>query len=138
MISILILYHNFTISCFNCSGFQGSLGYVTKLVNECDITFICEHWLHPGELFSVFQNFNDKACFLKSCVKPKDIILHGRPYGGTGFICSNRKNVSFKNIGVDSHRICSIEVLVHGKIILSVIGIYLPHEDRSQGNMKST
>ena len=37
-------YHNFTISCFNCYGFKGSLGYVTKLVNECDITFFCEHW----------------------------------------------------------------------------------------------
>ena len=44
------------------------------------------------------QNFNDKVCFLKSSIKPNDTILHGRPYGVTGFICSNRKNVSSKNI----------------------------------------
>ena len=66
-----------------------------------------------------------------------DAIIHGRPYGGNGFICTKRENVLYKNVDFDSDRISVTEISVNSKVVCSVIGIYLPCDDHSTDSMES-
>ena len=61
------------------------MSYVSKFVSENEITFLCEHWLIPGEVSGINDKFRDSWCYAKSSVGPD--VLAGRPYGGVGFIC---------------------------------------------------
>ena len=38
----------FTLSTFNCNGLRSSMAYVTELVSNHNINFVCEHWLKPS------------------------------------------------------------------------------------------
>ena len=90
------------------------------------INFICEHWLKNGEFYNVAQKFSDKWVALKSSMDPSEII-NGRPYGGIGFICSKSEGITFQSIDVESDRICAIQLSMNRKVLINVIGVYLPY-----------
>ena len=76
---------------------------------------------------------NDYLCFLKSSIDPYD-DLRGRPYGGTGFLCKKKSNVAYKIIECNNDRLYGLQVLVNQTVALSIIGVYLPFYDSSEGN----
>ena len=63
---------------------------------------------------------------LKSSIDP-DVVLTGRPHGGIGFIAKRLHNIVYKPIHVDSDRICGVQLISNGKIVLTVYGVYLPY-----------
>ncbi len=63
---------------------------------------------------------------LKSSVDP-EVVLVGRPHGGIGFIAKRQENIVYKPVLVDSDRICGVQLISGGKILLTVFGVYLPY-----------
>ena len=95
---------------------------------------ICEHWLKVNELNSISDMCgNDYLCFLKSSIDPSN-DLRGRPYGGTGYLCKKKSNVTYKIIECNNDRLYGLKVLVNQTVALSIIGVYLPFYDSSEGN----
>ena len=63
---------------------------------------------------------------LKSSI-PADTILQGRPYGGTGFICKPVQHCTYHDIPQEDDRISVIEVRNNNRVVITLIGVYLPY-----------
>ena len=61
--------------------------------------------------------------------------MKGRPYGRTGFICRKSNGLSYCVIECDSDRLCAIKILRHPKVILNIIGVYLPYDTSGSEQM---
>ena len=84
----------------NCQGIKSNICYINSLLeHECNIMFVCEHWLKPSELYEVQSTFSKQGMWsnLKSSI-PADAVLQGRPYGGTGFICKTIQHCTFHDV----------------------------------------
>ena len=82
----------------------------------------------PSELYEVKSTFNSKGMWsnMKSSI-PADTILQGRPYGGTGFICKPVLHCTFHDISQEHDRISVIEVRNNNRVVIILIGVYLPY-----------
>ena len=122
---------------FNYNGLKGSLDYVSHLVSNNDIVFICEHWLCPGEFYDIRQIFSDSVCYLKSSIK-SDTVLKVRPYGGLGFVCKKKKYISYKSLDVNSDRISVLELSVNNNVLFNfnIIGVYLPYNNQTSESLE--
>ena len=112
----------------NCKGIKGNLDYVEHLLqNECDLMFVCEHWLKPCDLYQMNSHFREQSywCNLKSSV-PADEVLAGRPYGGVGFVCRKREHCTIKNVPHDDNRISVIQIINNKHVLVTIVGVYLP------------
>jgi len=123
----------FNILTFNCHGLKSSIDYIMKLYNDNDILFLSEHWLLSSEINLIKDKyFKNDWCNLKSSINPTE-VLTGRPHGGCGFVCKKVPGVSFKNVQCTNDRLCGVEVRVSQQTVLTVFGVYLPHESHSGG-----
>ena len=115
----------------NCNGLNSTINDVFDILSDRDnaIFFICEHWLRIEELNGINTLCDSEGLWshFKSSVDPEE-NLSGRPYGGVGFICkrANNKDYSFRIINIDNDRISALQVTKNGKVLLNVIGVYLP------------
>ena len=97
-------------------------------MDNCDVMFVCEHWLTPGELPILNTQFksSDYWSSFKSSVNPEE-TLRGRPHGGVGFVAKRMSNISLKPIVIENERLYGIQLLSQGKVILTILGVYLPY-----------
>jgi hypothetical protein len=105
-------------------------------LDKCDCMFVCETWLKPSDL-GCFRNELVKHNYwsqLKSSIDA-DVTLEGRPYGGVGFLCKRISGMTYVPIACDNDRICAIQIVVNNKVILTVIGVYMPYHDGSSSQM---
>ena len=112
----------------NCQGIKSNINYVNSLLlNECDMMFVCEHWLKPCDMYEANNSFRTDQywCNLKSSM-PADEVVTGCPYGGVGFICKAPPNCIIKDVPQDDNRISVIQILNNATIILTLVGVYLP------------
>ena len=101
---------------------------VLDCMKNIDVLFLSETWLRPCELHTFntcFKN-NQYWCNLKSSMDP-EVVHDGRPFGGVGFVCKKLNGVSYIPIKCESDRISGIQLTANGKIILTIIGVYLPY-----------
>ena len=114
---------------YNCNGFNGCIDEViSELEKNSSIAFICEHWLQPYELSNITELLNGYGLttYLKSSIDPEEHLV-GRPYGGIGFIYRKKTGLNFKCVDIDNERICWLKVLKGGKVLLNIIGVYMPY-----------
>jgi exonuclease III len=122
----------FKLASYNCNGFKGSQGYVQDLISGHDVTFLSEHWLRQSEIPVIQSDLNnDNYWSVFKSSMDHEIILQGRPYGGTGFVCKRKQSVFYQNIECNSDRICMIQVCDSDGVRLNVIGIYMPFWNNS-------
>ena len=112
------------------------MSYVSKLIKDNDITFLCEHWLQVSEINSISELFCENVCFFKSSVNP-EVVLNGRPYGGIGFVCKKLPGIRYNIIEFETDRIYGIELIVGEMVVLTVYGVYMPYENYSYEQMES-
>ena len=117
---------------FNCNGMKSSFDMILQQMSHVDCMFLSETWLKPDDLSVIRQMLQKQNyhCILKTSVDP-EVALEGRPYGGVCFIYKNIPNITFVNIEVDDERICAMKLISEGKVILTIIGAYMPHCDGS-------
>lgn len=89
--------------------------------------FICEHWLTVGEIASYKLLWDDQGYWsdLKSSIDPEQ-LSNGRPHGGIGFIAKPLNGITLKSLSVESDRISGLQLIAHGKILVTILGVYLP------------
>ena len=119
---------DFKINSFNCKGLKSSLGVINDLLlPQCDMLFLCEHWLTPHEVSALKHKFNDseKWFHMKSSINPEEVLV-GRPHGGIGFIGNRVKGITYKPLNIESDRVTGVELISGGKSTLTVFGVYLP------------
>ena len=82
---------------------------------DCDIVFICEHWLKPCDISNVCSKYKSQRCwtYFKSSDDPESVLV-GRPHGGVGWICKRLHDISYKVMEIDNNRICGIQVISDG------------------------
>ena len=126
-------FKSFSISSYNCNGLKSSIHYVMHLAKSHEVVFLCEHWLQHHDLHTIRSICKDenKLCFLKSSIDPT-VPLHGRPYGGVGFVCSKGEGIAYNMINCESDRMSCIQILKNGKVVLSILGVYLPYDNSSK------
>ena len=67
-----LLYEKYlNLVSFNCNEIKSSMSYISHLLEVHDILFLCEHWLLPGEIRSIVDNFFRHWCHMKSSVCPE-------------------------------------------------------------------
>ena len=96
----------------NCQEIKSNINYVNSLLlNECDIMFVCEHWVKPCDMYEANNSFRTDQywCNLKSSM-PADEVVTGRPYVGVGFICKAPPNCIIKDVPQDDNRISVIQI----------------------------
>ena len=93
-----------TLCTYNCRGHgKDRIEYMQKLLTECDILFIQEHWYLDNEIQQLDKEVHNVTALGKSGVN-ENKLLPGRPYGGCALIykktlqctihsilCSNRR-----------------------------------------------
>ena len=72
---------------------------------------------------------------MKSSVDP-EVVLEGRPYGGVGFICKNIPGISYVNVQTDNDRLCVLQIKSNSKVLLTIIGVYMPYYDGSVAHIQ--
>ena len=94
------------------------------LQNECDIMFVCEHWLKPSELYEANNTFKVRGFYynLKSSV-PEDEVLIGRPFGGVGFVCVKIQNCTIKEISQEDNRLSVLQLINNKNVLGTLIGV---------------
>ena len=65
-----------------------------------------------------------------------EVTLDGRRYGGVGFICKKIPGILYIPIVIDNDRICGMKIISSGKIILTIIGVYMQYYDGSSKIIK--
>ena len=114
---------------FNCKGINSNFNYVQQLLqNDCDIIFVCEHWLKLSELYKANNTFKERGfwCNLKSSV-PEDEVLIGRPFGRVGFVCVKIQNCTIKEIPQEDNRLSVIQLINNKSVLVTLIGVYLSY-----------
>ena len=87
------------IQSYNCKGLKSS--YVTidsDMLSNCDLLFICEHWLTAYEVLAFKNRFNEsnrRWVHMKSSINVDEQLI-GRPHGGIGFIGNRIPNITYK------------------------------------------
>ena len=121
---------DFNIWSYNCKGLKSSFGLVQELLDssKCQMLFLCEHWLTPGEVSVFSKLFKESGLWvnLSSSIDPETTLL-GRPFGGIGFIAKRMSNITFKPLVIDSDRVAGVQLICAGKVLLTVFGVYLPY-----------
>ena len=111
---------------FNCHGLKSSFDMILRQMRNISCMFLCETWLRPCDLSVISNELRNENywCMMKSSVDP-EVTSEGRPYGGVGFICKRITGISYVPINVDNDRICAIKVVSDGKVMLTIIGVYM-------------
>ena len=102
---------------------KSSIDFIQNiLLHDCDLLFICEHWLTSHELSVLKQQFqdNNRLVHMKYSVNPTDTLI-GRPYGGIGLIANRVQIVTHKLMNVDCDRITGVQLSSDVKMFLTVL-----------------
>ena len=96
-ISISCLHNEqFALVTFNCFWLKSSINYVTDLMRSADILFLSESWLLQSEIVTLSKEvLNPFYVTMKSSLKSDDLAV-GRPFGGVGFVCRKRRDITNK------------------------------------------
>ena len=74
--------------------------------------------------------FNPFYVTMKSSLKSDDLAV-GRPFGGVGFVCRKRRDITYVPINCESDRLHGLEVMFRGSKVLTVYGVYMPHNNNT-------
>ena len=113
---------------YNCRGFNDAKRlYLSKLLQDCDILFLQEHWLSESQLDGLRDiSHTHLACGISGfgCSD----VLRGRPYGGCAVFWRRSLQFVIKSVMVESRRVCSL-LLSCSEFKLLCINVYMPYED---------
>ena len=92
-------------------------------MRSADILFLSESWLLQSEIVTLSKEvFNPFYVTMKSSLKSDDLAV-GRPFGGVGFVCRKRRDITYVSINCESDRLHGLEVMFRGSKVLTVYGV---------------
>ena len=100
-------------------------------MRSVDILFLSESWLLQSEIVTLSKEvFNPFYVTMKSSLKSADLTV-GRPFGGVGFVCRKRRDITYVPINCESDRLHGLEVMFRGSKVLTVYGVYMPYNNNT-------
>ena len=111
-----------TIGTYNATGLGADKRkFIKKLLDDVDVLFLTEHWLHKGDLGELDDLHAD--CVGTGCTGMPESKLHtvGRPYGGSGLVYKTSISHKIRYIDSGGKNICA---LMLGNILM--INAYMP------------
>ena len=115
------------ICSYNCRGFNFvKRDYIQKLLDECDILFIQEHWLSERRLVDL--NVHPQFHMHGLCGFDNSEVLSGRPYGGCAIFWRASKFACVEIVSTNSRRVCAVRICCDTWRLL-LINVYMPYED---------
>ena len=116
--------HKLRICSFNSKG-HGSdkISYMQKLMKECDILMVQEHWYFEKDL-KVFQNLIGNVHMHGISGMNEDDLLIGRPFGGCAILINNHLKCTFSPFQI-SNRCCG-GILKSQKMSILLFNVYMP------------
>ena len=97
--------------------------------NSADILLLQETWLFKNDLCVLSSIHDDYLGHGKSAV-PDDEILHGRPYGGLGFVWKKALAACVKPVDIKCNRVDGILVTMADGSTTLILNVYLPVDTR--------
>jgi len=103
-------YNALRLMSYNCRGYNSyKREYLSRVIMNCDILYIQEHWLcteQIGQLRDVSADFHVVGV---SGFDNKE-VLRGRPYGGTAILWRKDMHVCIDNIETHSRRVSGLHM----------------------------
>ena len=114
-----------TILCsYNCRGFNFvKHDYIQKLLDECAILFLQEHWLSERRLvdLNVHSHFHVHGL----CGFDNSEVLSGRPFGGCAIFWRASKFACVEIVATNSRRVRAVRICCDTWCLL-LINVYMP------------
>ena len=121
------------ITSYNCKGLNvAKKHYIDKLLLECDICLIQEHWLLNNRLSDLNTDYKDCVTFAVSGMTEHSLIT-GRPYGGCAVFIRKSIKCDSTFINCENNRICAVLCDFKSYSVL-IASVYMPCDDRSTIN----
>ena len=121
--------HLFSLRTYNCQSFTpAKVPFVKELLDDGDIVLLQEHCKFQEQL-DVFHELGDVSYHGTSSMDSHAVLL-GRPFGGTAIIWNNNCKERITPIESHSGRISAVTVTFSNGVVLLIINVYLPCDDR--------
>ena len=125
------VHHRLSVCSYNCRGFNFvKREYINRLLVNCDILFMQEHWLSEAQL-SELGHINNRFLCHAVCGFDNADVLSGRPYGGCAIFWRADSSARVDIVETGSTRICAVIVCTSEFKIL-FISVYMPYEDSGE------
>ena len=108
--------------------------YASRLMQDCDLLLLQEHWLLDDTLHKLVNSDPDLIVYGKSGMET-DRLLGGRPYGGCALIHRRQLRCAVTPIAVTSRRLfaCMVNFVDFPKMLL--FNVYMPCDsNNADGN----
>ena len=121
-------FHSATICTLNCEGVNRSSAYMSQLLNNDNVDFLClqETWLlncNMEKLSSIHDNYLFAG--VSGIDSNKDILV-GRPYGGVAILYNKMYANYVTVLKTGSRRLCAIKLCLPSGFSCILISVYLP------------
>lgn len=125
-----VLY-NVSVCSFNLRGFNFvKREYTRKLLSQCDVLFLQEHWLADSQLFEL-GSINKNFLYHGVCGFDSTQVLSGRPYGGCAILWRADWSARAEIVDSGSRRMCVVRLCTNNWKVL-LINVYMPYEDNDE------
>jgi len=119
------------ICAYNCFNYKSNAVGVRNIINNHDITYISEHWLHIHEDYLFNEYKNDYNIYF-SAVYDNSNKTSGRPHGGTcWFVNKKIEVIQFEMLDNFNQRISKIRIQDNASDFIDIFGIWLQCDDGS-------
>ena len=129
----ILLLDTMFITSYNCKGLNvAKKHYIDKLLLECNICLIQEHWLLNNRLSDLNTDYNDYVTFAVSGMTEHSLFTC-RPYGGCAVFIRKFIKCDSIFISCENKRICAVLCDFKSYSVLIASG-YMPCDGRSTIN----
>ena len=110
---------------YNCRGYNSIKAcFITRLLSQCDVLFIQEHWLLRDKLH-LLQNISEEfIVFSKSSIDDGKLLI-GRSYGGTAIFIRKSIKCTITNCDIECDRFNAMLVDFYNFAVL-ITCFYMP------------
>ena len=101
------------------------IDYIHKLIGQCDVLFIQEHWLLNCNIQRFADMVGDVNIYGTSGMNENELLI-GRPYGGCAFLWKKSLDCSFVPIDTRSKRIVAGVLSLSHDVKVLLCNMYMP------------
>ena len=113
---------------YNSNGMgAGRYEYINRLMRECNILLLQEHWLLDSQLDKLRLNINNVNVHAISGMEANELLV-GRPYGGLAILWKCDLQCHIEPIYTKSKRLCAV-MLKSAGLEVAIFNVYMPTEN---------
>ena len=121
-----VIRSNLKICSYNSHGLGvGRIEYIKRLVDNCHILLLQEHWLFADQFESFSIKFPGSLLHAVSGMNNDELIDGRRGYGGCAILVDLKWSAKVHPMSMQSNRVCAVRIEFNGTMML-VFNVYMP------------